>query len=116
MLVGDFGTDAEPAIPLLIAALGTGDDIIIGHAAIALGEIHQRPEVCVPALMPLLSSPSISTRQKPLVVLGAFGLAATSAVPAITACLTDTDPWVRMQAGKILKEMAPEAARKAGMK
>ena len=77
LLVGDFGTNAEPAIPLLIAALGTSDDIIMGHAAIALGEIHRQPEVCVPALIPLLSSPSVSSRQKSLGALGAFEAAAT---------------------------------------
>jgi HEAT repeat protein len=116
MLVGDFGTNAEPAISLLIAALGTSDDIIMGHAAIALGETHRQPDVCVPALIPLLSSPSVSTRQKSLGALSAFGAAATSAVPAMTSCLTDSDPWVRMLATNILKDIAPEAARMAGVK
>jgi len=116
MLVADFGTNAEPAIPLLISAVGTSNDIIIGHAAIALGEIHLQPGVCVPALIPLLSSPSVSTRQKSLGALGAFGAPATSAAPAMTSCLTDSGPRVRMQATNILNEIAPEAARKAGVK
>lgn len=116
MLVGDFGTNAEPAIPLLISALGNANDLIIGHAAVALGEIHRQPEVCVPALIPLLSSPSVSTRQKSLIALSEFGATATSAVPAIRRCFRDSDPWVRMRAPTILKEIDSEAAAKAGEK
>jgi len=116
MLISDFGTNAEPAIPLLLKALADNDDLIVGHAAIALGRIQRQPELCVPGLTPLLSSVSISTRQKSLVALGKFGLAATSAVPAITGCLTDSDPFMRMQATNILKGIDPEAAARAGVK
>ncbi len=110
MLVSDFGTNAEPAIPLLIEALGTSNDIVLGHAALALGKIHRQPNVCVPALISLLSSPSISTRQKSLYALGEFGAAAREAVPAITRCLGDSDAWVRMQATNILLAIAPAPA------
>jgi HEAT repeat protein len=116
MLVCEFGTNAEPAIPFLIAALGTSNDIVLGHAAIALGKIQRQPNVCVPALIPLLSSPSISTRQKSLYALGEFGQASKEALPAIMRCLADSDPWVRIEATNILKTIDPAAAAKAGIR
>jgi HEAT repeat protein len=114
MLVSDFGTNAEAAIPTLVLALApTNNDIVLGHAALALANIHRQPEACVPALIPLLSSPSVSTRQKSLVAIRAFGAASQSAVPAIIQHLNDPDPWTRMQAALALREIDPKAAAKA---
>ncbi len=116
MLVSDFGTNAEAAVPLLLTALAATNDIVVGHAAIALGRIRKQPEVCVPALIPLLKSPSVSTRQKSLGALASFGMAATAAAPAVAQCMADPDPWVRMQSARLLKQMNPAAAAKAGVK
>lgn len=111
MLVAEFGTNAEPAIPVVISAMNGTDDIIEGHGAILLGAIHRRPEVCLPVLVSLLDSPSVSSRQKALGALYQFGDAAKPALPQITNALTDFDPFVRMQARRLLKQLNPAIAK-----
>ena len=116
MLVSEFGTNAEPAVPLLIAALTNSDDRVVGVVASALGRIQRQPDVCVPALIPLLDSPNPITRQRSMMALGPFGGAATSAVPAMIRCLADSHLSARRLATNSLKQIDPEAAAKAGVK
>jgi len=104
-LVSDFGTEAEPAIPLLLAVLGSTNDLISLSSAYALGKIHQQAEFCVPALIPLLNSTNANTRRAALGALGQFGRAATSAVPAIVPCLYDYHLGVSWGATNILKTL-----------
>ncbi len=104
-LVSDFGTDAEPAIPLLLTALRSTNDMISWSSANALGKTHLQPEVCVPALIPLLSSTNANTRRAAIRALSQFGNAATSAVPAIVPCLYDYSLIVRWSASNVLKNL-----------
>jgi HEAT repeat protein len=112
----ELGTNAAAAVPLLIGALTNSNQAVVGRATVALGRIRRQPEACVPALILLLNSPSVGTRQAALMALGDFGSAPTSAVSAIAACLADSDPWVRAQITNILKVIDPEAATKGGIK
>jgi HEAT repeat protein len=48
--------------------------------------------------------------------LGQFGLAAKEAVPALTKALKDANPRGRQEAAEALKQIDPEAAKKAGIK
>jgi len=115
LLLGQFGTNAAAAVPVLLAALNpTNNDIIHGHALIALGEIHSESGTCVPAIAAFLTSPSVSSRQKAITALAAFGSNAKPAVKEITTCLSDSDPWVRHVAKLTLKRVAGAAAVPAG--
>ena len=116
LLVREFGSNAEPAIPLLIAALTNSNDRVVGVAASALGRIQRQPDVCVPALIPLLDSPSPTTRQSSMMALDQFGGAATSAVPSMIRCLADSHLSARRLATNALKTIDPVAAAKAGVK
>ncbi|MCX6930031.1 MAG: sigma-70 family RNA polymerase sigma factor [Verrucomicrobia bacterium] len=112
------GTNAVAAIPSLIAALeattNINNSIIPFCACAALSSIHSRPEVCVPALIPMLKSPSY--RQVGLLTLAAFGSDARPAWTEITNCLADPVPYIRANAAMALKKIDADAASKAGAK
>jgi HEAT repeat protein len=117
LLVGQFGTNAVAAVPLLLASLDpTNHEVIHGHALVALGEIHSRPDACVPAIAVFLKSPSVSSRQKAVCALTAFGRDAKSAVPQLISTLSDLDPWTRSTAADALKKIDPAAAQQNGVK
>ena len=116
LLLGEFGTNADAAVPCLIEALGpTNHQVIQSHACSALFRIHSRPEVCVPALTPLLKSPILAVRQNALNALSSFRQAAKPAWNDIVKCLEDPDPWMRQLASKTLRVIDPEAAKKIGI-
>lgn len=105
MMVGEFGSRAEPAVPILLAALKDTNNIIQAHALIALGMIARQPDRCIPAIVPFLSSPDVSDRQKALGALVAFGTNALVARSAIQIALADSDPVVRRLAGNAMKKL-----------
>ena len=114
------GTNAVAAIPNLIAALEVttnADNFMIrSFACHALSSIHSRPEVCVPALVPMLRSPDAAERQVGLLAVAVFGSGAGPAWAELTNCLSDPYPLSREIAAKLLKEIDAEAASKAGVK
>lgn len=117
IMIGEFGTDGTNAILNLISALNpTNHPVIQAHALIALGMIHSRPEVCVPAIVPFLRSPDVALRQKAVYALPQFRGGAKPAWADLLGCLQDSDPWTRKDAGRALKRIDPEAATKAGIK
>ena len=117
LMIGEFGTNASPAVPLLVEAMGgTNHPVIQAHAAIALGMIHSRPELCILPLANMLKSSDVALRQKAIFALPQFGSAARPAWDDIVTCLQDSDPWTRYSARAALKKIDPEAARKAGVK
>jgi HEAT repeat protein len=105
MMVGQFGASAEPAIPILLQSLQHSNNVIQGHALIALGMIARQPDRCVPAITPFLHSPIVSDRQKAMFALISFGTNAVSAKKAIRNATGDSDPWVRHEAGRALKTL-----------
>jgi HEAT repeat protein len=118
IILGEFGTNAEPAIPFLIPVMKDparfyGD---AATAASALGEIHCRPDLCLPALIPLLDHPAMPVRNRSLEALAKFGPDAKPAVPKIIESLEDLDYGARVAATNALKRIDPEAAAKAGIK
>jgi HEAT repeat protein len=116
-MIGDFGTNAEPAIPAILSALELpSSSLFRTPAASALGEIHRRPELCVPALIPLLGDPNVLTRRNALEALAKFGPDAKPAVPNIIESLEDLDYYARVSATNALKLIDPEAAAKTGIK
>ena len=105
MMVGQFGLQAEPAVPILLDALRQSNNIIQAHALVALGMIAREPEKCIPAIVPFLTSPNISDRQKAMGALLAFGTNVICARAAIRAALGDSDPWVRHEAELAMKAL-----------
>ena len=119
MMVGQFGSRAEPAIPILLESLQHSDNIIQAHAIIALGMIARQPDKCIPAIQPFMSSPNVSDRQKAIGALSRFGTNAFPARTAIRNALDDPDPWVRLQAEIVARKLghmegSGGGAKKAG--
>jgi HEAT repeat protein len=115
-LIGSQGTNSTPAVPLLLSALESRNRQIQARAIGTLGQIHARPEVCVPALIPFLQASNVTLRQSSMWAIRHFGAAARPAIPAILASLNDKDAWVQVQATNALRKIAPEAAAQAGVK
>jgi hypothetical protein len=115
-----LGTNAAAAIPNLIAALevstNVNDFMIRSFACHTLSRIHSHPEVCIPALLPLLRSPDPTERQMGLLDVAPFGSGAKLAWGELTNCLSDPYPLSREIAAKLLKEIDPAGASKAGVK
>ena len=110
------GTNAIPAVPLLISALNCTNSSIQSQSLSALGLLHQEPDVCVPAIVRFLSAKDDYLRQNAVYALRDFGRAAKPAVPALLRCLDDPEDAVRIRATNALREIDPEAAAKAGIK
>jgi len=98
MLLGWCGTNASPAIPLLVESLSDSNSIIQAHAIIALGLIRSEPQVCVPEIIPFLTNSDVALRQKAYFAVLAFKDHAQSASNHIILGLSDPDPWTRSQA------------------
>jgi HEAT repeat protein len=110
------GTNAAPAIPLLIAALDSTNSGIQLRALLALYRLHLEPEKCVPALILFLESTNHSFRYENVAALRAFGKKAKPAVPALIRRLDDSEEMVRRETTNALRDIDPEAAVKFGIK
>jgi hypothetical protein len=122
-----LGPKAEPAVPMLLSALAYTNDTVtntyvqIKHpiqneAICLLGQIHRRPDLCLPALTPLLHSLDDNTRGPALSALGAFRTDARSASVEVVRLLKDRVDWIRFDATNVLRAIDPEAAARAGIK
>lgn len=115
--VGEFGTNAEATVPMLVKMLNRPPVYLeVSFAAEALGKIHCQPEICVPALIPLLDYPSAGVRKPAVEALGKFHQDAAPALPHLVQSLDDLDPSVRIAATNALKQIDPAAAAQAGVK
>jgi HEAT repeat protein len=108
--VGGLGTNADAAIPLLVAAFDQTNKHIPHQAAFIVGRLHRRPEVCLPALVSLLNSTNYDLRADALNALASFGPAAKPAAPEIVRCLNDREASVRGSATNALRAIDPSAA------
>jgi HEAT repeat protein len=114
----ELGTNAAPAVPLLVTNLQYTNMEVQFDALAALIRIHARPDLCGPAIAQFLSSSDDFTLLEVLVVLSAFGPAATQWVSTsqITPCLTNHHEWIRVEATNALRRLYPEAAAKLNVK
>lgn len=116
MVVFQCGTNAGPAVPVLVPLLDNTNIGIRLRTFILVGSIHQHAELCVPALVQTLKSKDWTSRTRSIDVLGQFGEAAKPAVPDLVRCLNDPDTAIRELATNSLRRIDPEAAAKAGIK
>ena len=117
MIAQELGSNANPAIPLLLGSLHQTNETIQEDAIAALGRLHSHPEECIPAITPFLHSTNSWIRFHSLQTFSAYGSSAGQWVPTleIIRCLSDSDDLVRATATNTLRRVAPEAAAKAGI-
>jgi len=93
--MGYLGTNAQPALPPVMALLTNGDPVIAQGAVIALGNLAIRPDLCVPSLQTCLSNSDNTLRMLSAHSLGQFGSQARPALSSLSNLLADTDPSVQ---------------------
>ena len=99
------GTNAHPAVPLLIRCLQEADLAV--NAADQLGDLRLEPNISVPALVECTRSTNQILRMHAAESLGHFGEGGRVAVPALTALLHDPVADVRIKARNALWRIAP---------
>jgi HEAT repeat protein len=104
----DLGTNALPAVPMLVKTLADEDWIPAQAACWTLGALRAEPELVVPALAKLVEGPKAGCRMPALVALGRFGAEARAALPAVVKALNDSDAEVREAATNAVRKIAPE--------
>jgi HEAT repeat protein len=104
----EMGSNAQPAIPLLVECLKDKDEMVAKEAAWSLGELQLEPNFVVPALI----SNADPSRPMPfsfaLFALGEFGTNARAAVPLLTQAIRSDDEKVRSAATQALENIAPD--------
>jgi HEAT repeat protein len=122
-LLRNMGTNALPAIPLLLDALDLPDrkppNTSVGfqeRALMILADIHGRPDICLPRIVPLLNSTNFNIRYRSLLALRAFGPAAKPAVPYLLGQLTNSHSWLNHEMTNALRSIDPDAAAQAGIR
>jgi HEAT repeat protein len=117
--VAFLGTNGAPAIPFLLPALQTTKTSVQENALDALSAIHMSPETTIPAILPLVSATNTNNRNRApaLTALGNFGPSARGIAPIATLLqiLQDPDEDIRRRATNALRQIDPEAAKKAGV-
>jgi HEAT repeat protein len=108
MQVEGLGSNAEPAIPLLVAALESTNKDIRETAVSAIGALHRRPDLCLGPLVGFLNTNTCS-RENVLHALSYFGLAAKPLAPEVARCLRDPSPAIRARAAYALRRIQPQA-------
>jgi HEAT repeat protein len=103
----EMGSNAQPAVPLLIECLKDKDEMVAKEAAWSLGELQLEPNIVVPALI----SNADPSRPIPysfvLFALGEFGTNARSAVPLLMQAFRSGDEKVRSAATHALENIDP---------
>jgi HEAT repeat protein len=110
----DLGTNALPAVPMLVETLADEDWIPAQAACWTLGALRAEPELVVPALAKLVEGPKAGCRMPALVALGRFGERAHAALPAVVRAFNDSDPEVREAATNAVRKIAPEVLERGG--
>jgi HEAT repeat protein len=108
-----FRDAVRAAVPLLIEALESTDDVLRSRTAFALAMIGPEAKAAVPALLGALQSPD-NPLSGAAFALGQIGPAAKEAVPALIDLLKSTDVVVRRNAASALGEMGPAAKAAVG--
>jgi len=110
LALGDFGPEAEPALPALLPYL---DDEVAGPNAIqAVGKIGQRDAAAVAALRDVLRNPNSPTRGLAAKALGELG--AAEAVPDLADALRDPRKYERILVANALGTFGAEAEDAVG--
>ena len=106
--LSDLGTNAEPALTLLVERLNDSSEStdVQRSCATALGKIGKEPERVVPALAASLSNTEV--RVPAMKALYLFGTNATGAIPALLPLLQDPNTNLAGAARRVLGIIDPE--------
>jgi hypothetical protein len=106
--LSDLGTNAEPAITLLVERLNDSSESadVQRSCARALGKIGKEPERVVPALAASLSNTEV--RVPAMKALYLFGTNATGAIPALLPLLQDPNTNLAGATRRVLGIIDPE--------
>jgi len=107
-----LGTNAQPAIPALIACLDDPSPSVADAAIFSLGELRLEPELTIPGLIHCLD-PSFSNRADAAAALAKFGPEAAPAVPTLMVAMNDPLAFIRGAAHFALMRIAPEVLTNA---
>jgi HEAT repeat protein len=99
--LGELGSKAKAAVPVLVRALKDPHVHIRKLAALALGDIGPDAKLAVPALSEALNDKHADVRRRAAVALGEIG----GGAPALRQAMQDADEGVRTAAGAALKGM-----------
>ena len=100
----EFGTNAEPAVPVFCRALKFPNFRVRNFAAYALGHIHGNAELAVPALTESIRR---GVSQNNAWALGEFGPEAKPAIPILESHLRDSEPAVCVEILRALRRIVP---------
>ena len=100
--IGAIGPSASEAIPTLLRAMISTNEIVRDPAAFTLVASGFDPGLVVPGLAKALSDPNESTRMLAADSLSGFGTNAASALPALIAAARDTNRNVRIEVISVL--------------
>ncbi len=103
-------TNSAAAVPILV-------DYVHHHkhgfsffsATHALGSLHCRPELSLPALNSVLTNPDPSLRKAAVIAIGEFESEARTNLQFVLPLLRDTDPTVRESATNVIRRIDPNA-------
>jgi len=106
--LSDLGTNAEPALTLLVERLNDSSEStdVQRSCATALGKIGKEPERVVPALAASLSNTEV--RVPAMKALYLFGTNATGAIPALLPLLQDPNTNLAGATRRVLGTIDPE--------
>jgi len=105
--LGDFGPDAQPAIPSLTRALNATNADVVCAAAVAITRIDKTTAIrdALPKLLGFVTNSASGNRMNAVLALGSLGSDATPAVPSLTAALSDPEPVIRQVAAESLGQI-----------
>ncbi len=109
-----LGTNADPAIPSLLAAFQNTNSAINQFAVDIVGKLHRRPDLCLDPLVSLLESTNSNLRWSALLALAGFGSDAKQVLPRLLPYLTNHERYLRECATNALGFIAPEVLKGKG--
>ena len=109
--LGQFGPQAEAAVPALLQALQGHDSAVRGPAVVSLGHIRAKPEIVIPLLIPCLDDNDL--REAALAALGEYGGRAKVAIPKLLLLFKVRDKDLHQAVEEALKNIDPDAAAQA---
>ena len=109
--LGDIGSSAQAAVPVLAAALEDESERVRFHAAEALGTVSQQESTAISALSAALRDENERVRQEAALALARIGPHAEAAVSALEAVFSDGNMYVRGDAVHALYRIGTPEAR-----
>ena len=109
--LGQFGPQAEAAVPTLVQALQGHDSAVRGPAVVSLGHIRAKPEIVIPSLIPCLDDNDL--REATLQALGEYGSRAKVVIPKLLLLFKVRDKDLHHAVEEALKNIDPDVAAQA---